>query len=353
MISSINNEYYYLLYQNQNVSSYSGTQNTQTSSDSYLNSVETASAAQKEETPPPPPPEESSASSEEEYSAEEHMEMMSGGTMPPEISNASSASETDTDALSEYDTDGDGVLSAAEYAAMMEDKGTEQVSAENGIPSYISSIDADSDGTISSDEYEEMISQLGITNALSADEFFAQYDVNEDGEISVDEMPEPGTVSASVEETDDEALNEYDTNEDGVLSAAEYAAMMEDQRAEQVLAENGIPGGISSIDADSDGTISSDEYEEMISQMDITNALSADEFFAQYDVNEDGEISADEMPEPGTINAAVEETETSEDEETLTSAEYQQLFLKAMQAYNYQYESMFDAMDGTMRSNEA
>ena len=130
--------------------------------------------------------------------------------------------------------------------------------------------------------------------------------------------------------------------------------MMEERRSEQIASENAGRGDISSIDADSDGTISTDEYEEMISQMGITNALSADEFFAQYDVNEDGEISQDEMPEPGTVGTVVaEEEEEAEDEDLTASTEYQQLLLRALEAYNHQYESMFDRVDGTLKKNEA
>ena len=67
---------------------------------------------------------------------------------------------------------------------------------ESQARNQISSIDADSDGTISSDEYEDMISQMGIPDALSAEEFFTQYDTDEDGEITQEEMPEPGSVGA-------------------------------------------------------------------------------------------------------------------------------------------------------------
>ena len=104
----------------------------------------------------------------------------------------------------------------------------------------ISNIDADSDGTISTDEYSEMIAQMGISNALSVEEFFNQYDVNADGEISQDEMPEPGSVrgremapppptigTAEATKTSDELFSEYDTDGDGVLSSEEFSAMMD------------------------------------------------------------------------------------------------------------------------------
>lgn len=113
----------------------------------------------------------------------------------------------------------------------------------------------------------------------------------------------------------------------------------------------------SSIDTDGDGTISADEYEEMISQMGIPNAMSADDFFAQFDVNEDGEISQDEMPEPGSV-APVSISSTSslasdESTEESPSSEYQQLLLKTLQAYQHHYESMFETVDGSLNQKQA
>lgn len=140
------------------------------------------------------------ANNKDQYSAAEHMVMMQGSKMMPEY------------ALGENE---------------------EQEEAGD-----ISSIDEDGNGTISTDEYETMISQMGIPNALDSEEFFAQYDSNEDGEISEDEMPEPGSVG---------------------VKPPNYAK------------ENSAKG-IASIDEDEDGTISTDEYEAMISQMGIPNA---------------------------------------------------------------------------------
>jgi len=106
--------------------------------------------------------------------------------------------------------------------------------------------------------------------------------------------------------------------------------------------------------------------EEMISQMGITNALTAEEFYAQYDVNEDGEISQNEMPEPGSVgiasnstvstlatdeSAASVPTDTTED--ITASSEYQQLIFKTLQAYKNHYESMFATEDGSLKKSQA
>jgi len=188
MISSINNEMYY---QYQNVGSYS----TGNASNAFALSNDSTATEETQETQLAPP----KPVSQEEYSSSDHMEMMRGGKQPLEMAETSTTTEVDEETLLEYDTNGDGVLSAAEYSAMMEDKLTDASSSTESTnvthtKGDISGIDADGDGTISTDEYEEMISQMGVTNALTAEEFYTQYDSNEDGEISQDEMPEPGSV---------------------------------------------------------------------------------------------------------------------------------------------------------------
>ncbi|MDD3416055.1 MAG: EF-hand domain-containing protein [Lachnospiraceae bacterium] len=154
------------------------------------------------------------------------------------------------------------------------------------------------------------------------------------------------------EEVDSDTVSEYDTDGDGVLSAEEYSAMMEAYKADKKEQS----GDISSIDTDGDGTISTDEYDTMISEMGIKDALTSDEFFNLYDTNEDGEISADEMPEPGTVGASTAsstETDTTDIDSTNISAEYRKLIMQALVAYESNYESMFEQADGPLLSNQA
>lgn len=165
----------------------------------------------------------------------------------------------------------------------------------------LSSIDADNDGTISADEYDALIAQLGITDAATAEEFFAQYDTNEDGEITSAEMD---------------------------VKDSNRPMMPPPPKPEEALQEE--QGLTSDIDTDGDGSLSADEYESLISLLNIDNAASTDEVFSAYDTNQDGEISADE------IAAMKEDTEQSHNME-LTS-----LAANTLQAYENNYMYMFD-----------
>ena len=123
MISSIRNEQYY---QYQNIGSYK----TDNESNTYSASVTTQSLESDDELQLLPP----RPVSEEDYTSSDHMEMMRGGKPAPEMTELSSASEVDEETLEEYDVDGDGVLSAEEYAAMMEDKRSEALESSKASP---------------------------------------------------------------------------------------------------------------------------------------------------------------------------------------------------------------------------
>lgn len=234
----------------------------------------------------------------------------------------------------------------------------------------ISAIDADGDGTISTDEYEAMIAQMGLSDAATADEFFAQYDTNEDGEISSAEMdakdatrpmmPPPmppseeeeelssaidtdgdGTISADEYDallaqlgiddaaSADEFFAQYDTNSDGEITIAE---MEEAQTNTMIMPPMGPPPESlpSDIDLDEDGSLSTDEYESMISQYGVDNAASTEDFFDLYDTNEDGEISADEI--------AAMKDETTES----LSAQLETFAANTIRAYETSFQYMYN-----------
>ncbi len=201
---------------------------------------------------------------------------------------------------------GSAMLSMEDLMGMMQSTGSsasvsaqEEETSEDSEECGISSVDADGDGTISADEYETLISQMGIEDALSAEKFFAQYDTNDDGEISSAEM--------SAKDAD--------------------RTMMPPPMGPPPEEAQGLS---SEIDTDGNGSLSSDEYESMISQLGVQDALSTEDFFSRYDTNEDGEISPDE------VTAMKENTEQN------LTAEADSLANSTIRAYETNYQYMFD-----------
>jgi Ca2+-binding EF-hand superfamily protein len=103
------------------------------------------------------------------------------------------------------------------------------------------------------------MSQLGIEDSLSSDEFIAQYDSDSNGEITKAEMD---------------------------------AARPPMGPSPRRTVTDELP---TDIDTDGDGSLSADEYEAMISNLNIEEALTSEEFFTQYDTDQDGEITAAEL----------------------------------------------------------
>lgn len=270
------------------------------------------------------------ASQMTEYSASEHLEMMKSRKLPPELEEILAQMSEE----SAEDTTEDETATVTQTAT----------TSNTQVQGDISAIDADGDGTISTDEYEVMIEQMGIAGAMSADEFFTEYDTNEDGEISLEEMPEPGSIEPSMSnanmpsfvpeiEVDEETLAEYDTDGDGVLSAAEYSAMMEamlPEETEEKVAPP-LPGAqlddetVSAYDTDGDGVLSAEEFSAMM------EAIRPDE--------EETEEDTSDTTDSNRMN--------------LVQMAFQNRMFQAMNAYETQYKSMFESEDGSLLSNQA
>lgn len=203
---------------------------------------------------------------------------------------------------------------------------------------FSSDVDTDGDGTISKAEYEAAMT--GESDVLSTDEFFTQVDTNSDGKISSDEF--------------------------STAYKAERHPM-----GRPPMDFQAIP---SDIDADSDGSVSTDEYETLVSQMGASDALSAEDFFKEYDTDSNGEITAQEIIaglESAIKSATADDTTTNSsttdsasngtttgDSETVDSssstaaseniaaqslsAQYLSTIEKMVNAYEKNYEYMFD-----------
>jgi Ca2+-binding EF-hand superfamily protein len=150
--------------------------------------------------------------------------------------------------LEELDTNGDGVVTTAEFQAHALDRWTQA--------------DANKDGKVTADEFK-------AAHAAHAQEHFAKKDSNGDGVLQRNE----------VQKMPDEFFTKLDTNKDGVLSKDEMAAFGPGKHFAKVEEGKGLPG-----DENEDGVITKDE------------AIAGSQKWAKkIDVNGDGTLSKDEL----------------------------------------------------------
>lgn len=178
-------------------------------------------------------------------------------TFAQDLSSNTGNSIDVTDAVSTYDTDGDGELNSDELMSFMEatmgpPKGTMQVGG-GGPDGLFSALDTDSSSGVSQSELDEWAAAMSAETGQEIDtaDAIATYDADEDGELNAEELmsfmdasgikPPPPSGGAGMmggaESTDDSTtsaasvIDSYDTNGDGVLSSAELQAYLDDQEA--------------------------------------------------------------------------------------------------------------------------
>lgn len=175
-------------------------------------------------------------------------------------------------------------LTLEELVERMQQTPLKPISNVSEVNSDTSSIDADGDGMLSADEYDTLMSQLGIKDAASAEDFFQQYDTDADGEITLAEMEASQPMKPMrpmgppPEET--QTSSYLDTDGDGIVSTAEYQAAVSALGIEDTDATDAL---FAKYDTDSDGNITTEEIiaqqKASVSTTDNTTTLSTFEEF--------------------------------------------------------------------------
>jgi Ca2+-binding EF-hand superfamily protein len=158
--------------------------------------------------PPPPPPEENIDSDGDDAWSLEELEAYA------EFSSNVLGVTVDTDSIMEtYDTDGDGLISSTEQAALMENNALNMPDGPPPPPPPEANIDTDGDDAWSLEELQAYAdfssSELGVE--LDIDSIMETYDTDGDGVINADErvslmednalqMPEPPEKAEEADE---------------------------------------------------------------------------------------------------------------------------------------------------------
>lgn len=217
------------------------------------------------------------------------IEFSSMATMMPSVSNISK------DMISQNDTNNDNSLSI------------DELDIEESL---FSSIDSDSDGLLTKNEIA-----TAIDSALSdfGDEMPSKEEFSSIlSELGL-ELPEPPEKPNS-EDFVSELMSTYDTDGDSLLSADEVSILTDEE--------------FSALDTDEDGSISEDELTAAVDSASKGegapppppsggggggSSSSEEETYSQYDLNEDGVVSQEELAEALGIGESDEDTETTSD----------------------------------------
>ena len=172
--------------------------------------------------------------------------------------------------LSEFDTNKDGTVSAAEFAA------AEMALANDAKTALFNKYDTNHDGVITTDE------ALAIFDTVSGDwleDLVARFDRNHDGAISRADF---GFLSPLFSDL----VKQFDTNGDDAVTADELQAAVREKSTDR------LETLLDQYDANDDGAIS------MAEALDAIQDTVDDKFdylLARYDLNHDGAITSDEV----------------------------------------------------------
>lgn len=195
--------------------------------------------------------------------------------------SASSSKSTSTTTSSSSEEETSGVSAAAtqlsnllvsmilqmggsETQDQQQDSGSDQ---ENATQLSVSSLDSDGDGTVSAAEFAAAKPD-DVTDEMSA-QLFSALDSDGDGSVTEAELsvmrngPPPPPSGGEADAADEEesglfSISTLDTDGDGVVSAAEFAAAKPDDVSDEMSAQL-----FSALDADADGSVSESELSVM------------------------------------------------------------------------------------------
>lgn len=183
------------------------------------------------------------------------------------------------DRASEFDTDGDGILSDEERREMMRTLRDEMRSE------WMDRFDLDGDGELSREE-RQAARQSMFENSERGQELMRQFD--EDGNGVLDEAEQAAMEAYQQEQREQrraDELAQYDTDGDGRLSRDERQTQREEQRQNW---GNRMEEATAEFDRDGDGVLSIEEsqeaYEVYMQRREI------DQFVSKYDSDGNGSM---------------------------------------------------------------
>lgn len=148
------------------------------------------------------------------------------------------------DLMRQFDLDGDGVLSPEEEQAM-NDRMREQ--REQRREEQIAQYDADGDGRLSREERQVQREEQRQRRDEYMQNMNEEFDRDGDGQLSIEESMEAWAIMQQRREID-QFVGRYDSNGDGNMGAADYDAFLSDYQRGDTRADVNRDGVINSQD---------------------------------------------------------------------------------------------------------
>ena len=179
------------------------------------------------------------------------------------------------DRMSEFDADGDGILSKQERDAMRQAMRDEMMAK----------FDLDGDGEISREE-RMAARQSMFENSDRGQEMMRQFDADGNGVLDDEEQAAMEAFQQEQrEQRQADQLARYDTDGDGELSRDERQAQREEQRSQW---GNRMSDATNEFDRDGDGVLSIEESQEAFAAMQQRREI--ERFVNQYDSDGNGSM---------------------------------------------------------------
>jgi Ca2+-binding EF-hand superfamily protein len=160
------------------------------------------------------------------------------------MSDVTGQSIDTTQAITTYDTDGDGALSSTELKSFLDSTGIKP--PEDHSPDLFNALDSDGSGGISQSELDTWAKDMsGVTGkTIDTSKAISTYDADGDGVLNSTELksyldstgikPPAGDhhhdqhITGTGSTSSDTVISGYDTNGDGVLSGSELQKFLDD-----------------------------------------------------------------------------------------------------------------------------
>lgn len=179
--------------------------------------------------------------------------------------------------MTEFDLDGDGVLSKEERDAMRQAFRAERIAR----------FDLDGDGELSREE-RQAARMARFENSDRGQALMRQFDADGDGELNADEQ---AAMDAYLEEQGQDRraaeIAKYDLDGDGELSEDERVYQQEERQAQR---DNFMQDMTQEFDLDGDGQLSIEEQQDAFNTMRERREI--DRFVEQFDFDGDGQMGA-------------------------------------------------------------